>query len=51
MSGQVPDRSMRVAVAQDVGPLEAVGNHQRLIVEQKKWVDDSGVGDRPNARQ
>jgi DNA primase len=33
------------------GLKELLKRKQRLIVEQKKWVDDSGVGDRPDARQ
>jgi hypothetical protein len=33
------------------GLKELLKRKQRLIVEQKKWVDDSSVGDRPGARQ
>jgi DNA primase len=33
------------------GLKELLKRKQRLIVEQKKWVDDSSVGDRPDARQ
>jgi DNA primase len=33
------------------GLKELLKRKQRLIVEQKNWVDDSGVGDRPAARQ
>jgi hypothetical protein len=33
------------------GLKELLKRKQRLIVEQKKWVDDAAVGHRPNARQ
>jgi DNA primase len=33
------------------GLKELLKRKHRLIVEQKNWVDDSGVGDRPAARQ
>ncbi len=33
------------------GLKELLKRKQRLIVEQKKWVDDSAVGHRPDARQ
>jgi hypothetical protein len=33
------------------GLKELLKRKQRLIVEQKKWVDDTRVGDRPDARQ
>jgi hypothetical protein len=44
-------REAQEGAAGPSGLKELLKRKQRLIVEQKKWVDDSGVGERPEARQ